>query len=119
MPIAHHVAGEGGPLSFSQSGFVLALELPQLLPVEPQRIPEEQERGRLVCLDLLVHHRRRALNLFAGEAVLRVAEAGPPIRPADIMPMPPIMLIAIAPVCGKRSDATASMVGQKNVLPTA
>ena len=39
--------------------------------------------------------------------------------PADIMPMPPMMLIAIAPVRGKRSDATASIVGQKNVLPAA
>ena len=30
-----------------------------------------------------------------------------------------MMEIATAPVRGKRSDATASIVGQKKVLPTA
>ena len=35
------------------------------------------------------------------------------------MPMPPMIEIAMAPVCGNRSLATASIVGQKNVLPTA
>ena len=34
------------------------------------------------------------------------------------MPMPPMIDIATAPVRGKRSPTTASMVGQKNVLPT-
>src|SRR5436190_14453973 len=41
------------------------------------------------------------------------------MMPADNMPMPPIIEMAMAPVRGKRSEATASMVGQKNVLPTA
>ena len=42
-----------------------------------------------------------------------------PIMPAESMPMPPMMLMAMAPVRGKRSEATASIVGQKNVLPMA
>ena len=35
------------------------------------------------------------------------------------MPIPPIILIAIAPDLGNLSDATANIVGQKNVLPKA
>ena len=35
------------------------------------------------------------------------------------MPMPPMIDIAIAPVRGNRSPTTASIVGQKNVLPSA
>ena len=35
------------------------------------------------------------------------------------MPMPPMIDIATAPVRGNRSPTTASMVGQKNVLPIA
>ena len=41
------------------------------------------------------------------------------MRPAESMPMPPMMDMATAPVCGKRSPMTASIVGQKKVLPTA
>src|ERR1041385_8587969 len=41
------------------------------------------------------------------------------MMPADNMPMLPMFEMATAPVRGKRSDATASMVGQKKVLPTA
>src|SRR4051794_16073684 len=43
---------------------------------------------------------------------------GPPSRPAESMPTPPTQPMTTAPPRGKRSEATASMVGQKNVLPT-
>ena len=91
---------------------------PSFLPSSPS------PRGRTgTCsasggLVLAVQDRHPSSQRLAGEAILGVAQAGEPIRPADIMPMPPMMLIATAPVRGKRSQATASIVGQKNVLPT-
>src|SRR5712672_3325837 len=44
---------------------------------------------------------------------------GPPSRPADSIPIPPIHPMQIAPPLGKRSDVTANIVGQRNVLPHA